>query len=100
MCSWFGVKSKFEYYYIYNLNLFHPSNSPGIKWTGDYYIGEFKGFSYDGQGTYYWQDGRRYVGHFKDKKRFGQGTQYTRDGHIEKQGEWTDDKEVYYALDQ
>ena len=67
-----------------------------IKWTGNFYVGEFKGYFYDGEGKYFWQDGRKYVGHFSNNKRYGQGTQYDKDEKIEEQGEWKDEKEIYY----
>ena len=67
-----------------------------IEYGGDFCTGEFTADKYNGQGTYWWRNGRKYVGQFKDGKRCGQGTQYTKEAEIERQGEWDDDVEVWY----
>ncbi len=36
--------------------------------NGNKYIGEYKSDKKDGEGTFYWRDGRRYKGGWKDGK--------------------------------
>ena len=63
-----------------------------INGNGDYYIGEFKGGSYNGEGTYYYPDGDiKYEGGWKDDKLYGQGTLYHWNGH-KYTGQWDDYK--------
>ena len=66
-----------------------------LIFRGNYYIGEFENDKFNGDGIFWWEDGRKYVGHFKDNKRYEQGTQFTKQGEIERQGEWTDDQYVW-----
>ena len=41
----------------------------------------------DGEGTFYWPDGRRYIGFWKEGKQHGRGTYINQEGE-EKIGEW------------
>ena len=47
------------------------------------YVGEYKDWEKNGQGTLTWSDGRKYVGEFKNGERWN-GTQYDKDGNITK----------------
>ena len=54
--------------------------------AGDKYIGEFKGGTHNGQGTYYYLadnefKGNKYVGEFKNGKKHGQGIYTHADGN-------------------
>ena len=59
-----------------------------------YYIGEFKDGSRHGQGTYWYEDGKKYVGEWKDNNYHGKGTEYAADGKISREGIWADGKYV------
>ena len=41
--------------------------------NGNKYAGEWKDYTWYGEGTYTWADGSKYVGDFKDSKRHGKG---------------------------
>ena len=58
---------------------------------GDKYVGEFKNFEGNGQGTITWANGDKYVGESKDFKRHGQGTKTWANGD-KYVGEWKDSK--------
>ena len=47
------------------------------------YVGEYKDWEKNGQGTLTWSDGRKYVGEFKNGERWN-GIQYDKDGNITK----------------
>ena len=59
------------------------------KW--DKYVGEFKNGMFNGNGTYYSNDGSRYVGGFVDGKKHGRGAMFYRSGES-REGTWTKDK--------
>ena len=61
---------------------------------GGDYIGEFINNDYNGQGAFYWKEGRKYVGQFRELCRYGKGIQYTNDGTIEREGDWIDENPV------
>ena len=41
--------------------------------NGNKYIGEYKGFKRQGQGTFIWKNGEKYIGEFKNDMQHGQG---------------------------
>ena len=57
------------------------------------YVGEWKNDKFNGQGTYFFNDGAKYVGEFKDGLSHGQGTQIWNNGD-KYVGEWKDDKKT------
>ena len=57
-------------------------------YNGNYYIGEFKEGSRNGEGVEYWKDGSRYEGGWKDDSKYGQGTMYWNGNKYT--GQWDD----------
>ena len=58
--------------------------------SGNYYIGEYKGGNYNGEGAYYC-NGDKYEGGWKDGNYYGQGTYY-KDNGDKYIGQWDGDK--------
>ena len=52
------------------------------------YKGDFVDGNYTGQGTYYWEDGRKYEGGFLNNIIHGEGTFYNADGTVEDNGQF------------
>ncbi|MDC1375862.1 hypothetical protein N8311_02050, partial [bacterium] len=63
------------------------------KWAGDKYIGNFKNWKRDGQGTYYFKNGNKYEGQWKNGKKHGSGI-LTSKNKIQK-GIWENGKFMY-----
>jgi len=55
------------------------------------YEGDYVDDKKEGQGIFYWPDGRKYEGGWKNGKQHGIGT-YTSAGGKTKQGEWDEGK--------
>lgn len=54
------------------------------------YHGQLVDGKKEGEGSYYYQDGRRYVGNYKNDQPDGEGTFYNEDGSVRFKGTWKD----------
>ena len=66
-------------------------DKPYIYPSGDYFVGDWKEGSKNGNGEYHSSDGQVYKGEWKDDMRNGQGTNIHSDGTKEV-GTWKNDK--------
>ena len=82
---------------IYDIIIQYKKNGPGREYykNGDIkYDGNFKDDEYDGDGTFFYEDGKEYIGQFKNGKRHGNGCIY-KDGELIKQGTFDNDELIY-----
>ena len=56
------------------------------------YEGNYFNDKYEGEGKYFWENGKYYIGQFKDGLKNGKGTLHFSNGNIKKMGDWINDK--------